>query len=68
MIVSAWVLRKLKAQEQQRQQAAQQEGRKAGRRELQAQWEAWNQRRIVAEAAGTPFTEPPPTAETSSDQ
>ena len=26
----------------------------------QAKWEAWNQRRLDAEAAGQPFTEPPP--------
>ena len=29
---------------------------------VHAQWNAWNQRRLDAEANGQPFTEPPPSA------
>ena len=36
------------------------EGRQEGQRELQRQWIAWNERRIAAERAGSPFDEPPP--------
>ena len=31
-----------------------------GREEVQQRWEAWNHRRMEAEAANRPFTEPPP--------
>ena len=31
-----------------------------GRAESNAEWRAWNQRRIDAEARGRPFNEPPP--------
>ena len=37
------------------------EGRDEGREEIRTLWEAWNQRRMEAEARGEPFTEPPPT-------
>ena len=36
------------------------EGRREGRREANAAWEAWNKRRQEAEANNQPFTEPPP--------
>ena len=37
------------------------EARRAeGRAEVQAQWRAWNQRRLDAETQGQPFDEPPP--------
>lgn len=40
------------------------EGRAQGRAEaeakIHAEWEAWNERRMAAEAAGEPFDEPPP--------
>ena len=36
-------------------------GRKEGRDEIQELWEAWNQRRLEAEADGKEFAEPPPT-------
>lgn len=39
-----------------------QEVRAEGRAETQAAWEAWNQRRMAAEARGEPFDEPPPGA------
>ncbi len=35
----------------------------AGRAEQQKEWEAWNERRLEAEANGQPFDEPPPTLE-----
>ncbi len=36
--------------------------REEGRAEERAIWEAWNQRRLDAEADGRPFHEPPPSA------
>ena len=33
-----------------------------GRRESDAEWEAWNERRLDAEQRGEPFDEPPPSA------
>ena len=36
------------------------EGRVEGRVESNAEWRAWNQRRMDAEARGRPFNEPPP--------
>ncbi len=35
----------------------------AGRKENQELWEAWNRRRLEAEALGEEFTEPPPALE-----
>ena len=35
-------------------------GLKVGREERQQQWVEWNERRMEAEAANRPFTEPPP--------
>ena len=35
-------------------------GEEKGREERQQQWEEWNRRRMEAEAANRPFTEPPP--------
>ena len=36
--------------------------RRESRAETHAEWDAWNQRRMEAEAKGEPFTEPPPSA------
>jgi len=36
------------------------EGRAEGEAQTQAAWEAWNERRVAAEASGEPFDEPPP--------
>ena len=36
------------------------EGRAQGEARNQAAWEAWNERRMAAEASGEPFDEPPP--------
>ena len=38
------------------------EGREQGRMDLAAKVEAWNARRLDAEARGEPFDEPPPVA------
>lgn len=38
------------------------EGREQGRTDLAAEIEAWNARRLDAEARGEPFDEPPPGA------
>ena len=38
------------------------EGRAEGRAERDAEWEAWNERRMAAEAKGDPFDELPPGA------
>ena len=37
-----------------------QEGRQEGSKEAHQAWEAWNERRLQAEANGEPFNEPPP--------
>ena len=42
------------------------EGVALGREEANAAWDAWNQRRMEAEANGEPFTEPPPSARNGS--
>ena len=36
------------------------EGRKEGTSEERKRWQAWNKRRLEAEAHGEPFDEPPP--------
>ena len=36
------------------------EGRQEGREEAHQAWEAWNERRLQAEANDEPFNEPPP--------
>ena len=36
------------------------EGEEKGKAEAWEAWQEWNQRRLNAEAAGDPFTEPPP--------
>ena len=41
------------------------EGEARGRAEANERWEAWNRRRVKAEANGQPFTEPPPSEEES---
>ena len=44
------------------------EGRQEGRAEANEAWVAWNQRRIIAERDGQPFTEPPPIADGDLDR
>ena len=44
-------------------EAGRAEGEKAGRKSTQQLWEAWNQRRLEAEANNEPFNEPPPSLE-----
>ena len=41
------------------------EGVVEGRRGADAEWEAWNERRMQAEQRGEPFEEPPSAAERS---
>ena len=41
-------------------EARREEGRVEGRAEERAEWREWNRRRMVAEAGGEPFNEPPP--------
>ena len=41
-------------------QEGRQEGLQEGQSQTQAQWQAWNQRRLDAEANNQPFNEPPP--------
>ena len=57
---------------EQRQQQAHEEGRAQGRVEGEAQtqaaWEAWNERRMTAEANGQPFDEPPPGISSTEDE
>ena len=45
---------------EQRNEQARAEGRAQGQAATQAAWEAWNERRIAAEASGPPFDAPPP--------
>ena len=35
-------------------------GMKVGEKRVQKRWEAWNRRRVEAEARNEPFNEPPP--------
>ncbi len=46
-----------------RERKAREEGHLQGQQRMQAQWEAWNQRRLAAEAEGKPFDEPSPRLE-----
>ena len=64
VMVFGWLLMEKKRQEGR--EEGREEGRTAGRTETNAEWDAWNQRRIQAEANGEPFTEPPPSARNGS--
>ena len=44
------------------------EGRVEGRAERDAAWDAWNRRRMAAEAEGKPFDEPPPSVQRNSSK
>ena len=41
-------------------QRGKEEGKEAGREENQKMWEGWNRRRLISEAEGHEFNEPPP--------
>ena len=43
-----------------RQEEARQEGREEGRIKERAEWDAWLERMMAAQAKGEPFAEPPP--------
>ena len=64
MVVADYLRKKLiEPLEERRRQEAQrreQEARAQGEAQNQAAWEAWNERRVAAEASGEPFDEPPP--------
>ena len=64
VMVFGWLFLEKKRQEGREQGLA--EGRVEGRTETNAQWDAWNQRRMQAEANGEQFTEPPPSARKAS--
>ncbi len=72
MVVGDYLRKKLiePLEERRRQEAEQrrEEARARGRAENQAEWEAWNERRIAAEANGEPFDEPPPGASEDSGE
>ena len=57
-------IEKIRAEAEQREQMARAEG--AARN--QAEWVAWNERRMAAEASGEPFDEPPPGSTASDSQ
>ena len=44
------------------------EGRVEGEAQNQAAWEAWNERRVAAEARDEPFDEPPPSISSTEDE
>ena len=57
MLVSQYLIEKYRNK---RHREGRAEGRAEGREEERQQWVAWNRRRMEAEAANRPFTEPPP--------
>ena len=75
MVVAHYLRKKLiepleerrRQEAEQRQSEAREKGLAEGRLEKQAAWEAWNERRLVAESSGEPFDEPPPGASDKSE-
>ena len=71
MVVAHYLRKKLiePLEERRRQEAEQRENeaRAQGQAQTQAAWEAWNERRMVAESSGEPFDEPPPGASDKSE-
>ena len=67
-MVFGWLMLEKKRQEgrEEGREQGREEGRSEGRTETNARWDAWNQRRMQAEANGEPFTEPPPSARNGS--
>ena len=53
MLVSQYLIEKYKNKRYR-------DGHEDGSKERQQRWEQWNRRRMEAEAANRPFTEPPP--------
>ena len=64
MVVGDYLRKKLiePLEERRRREAEQRqrEARAEGEAQTQAAWEAWNERRLAAEANGEAFDEPPP--------
>ena len=50
----------LRRREERRVEEAESRGRSEGVAQEREKWQEWNRRRLEAEAAGHPFTEPPP--------
>ena len=65
MVTGEYLRQKLVEPLKERQRA---EGRVEGRAEERAAWEAWNRRRMAAEAEGKPFDEPPPSLRENSSK
>ena len=58
-----WIKREEEAMEKSRKEGSEQgreQGREQGSADANAIWEAWNERRLAAEAKGEPFDEPTP--------
>jgi len=60
MVIARRLEEGLERVRRQRRQEGRIEGLAEGRKEADAAWRAWNERRLDAEARGEPFTEPPP--------
>ena len=65
MVTGEYLRQKLVEPLKERQRA---EGRAEGRAEIDAVWDAWNRRRMAAEAEGGPFDEPPPSVQRNSSK
>lgn len=57
MVLSTWVSQRQRAKGR---EEGREEGLEEGREEAHTLWEAWNRRRLEAEAKDEPFDEPPP--------
>ena len=60
MIANRWVTPVVEAHIAEGEAKGEARGRAEGQAENQTVWEAWNQRRLDAEAQDIPFDEPPP--------
>jgi hypothetical protein len=60
MVAERYLERRFQEGEKKGREEGEKVGREEGQKTRQQLWEAWNQRRLAAEATGQPFTEPPP--------
>ena len=58
----------MRRREKRRVKEAESRGRAQGMAQEREKWREWNRRRLEAEAAGCPFTEPPPSASPSENK
>ena len=58
----------MRRREERRVEEAENRGRAQGIAQEREKWWGWNRRRLEAEAAGRPFTEPPPSASPSENK